>query len=91
MPKKSDIEVRYGPHSEEYQLNQKIIDAIREAWGRALEDSGADPVMYSRISVLALLQIAAVVAVDCTMQKPNFVALCDHLFDEAFTKAPRFH
>lgn len=91
MPRiKQPAEVQTGEPSPEYLLHVKIVNGMRQFWVDGMRESGVSQVLYSRLSVVALSQLTAIVAVDVGMNEQQFLAVCKANFDEAHTKAPRF-
>lgn len=90
MPKVNGHKPAGSVETPEYQLAAKMLIAFRDTWNEQLKVSGADPVMFSRLSVVALSQLSAIVAVDVGMQHDQFTNVCRANFDEAFKNAPRF-
>jgi hypothetical protein len=76
--------------SSEYELFTKLLTEFRQVWLDHLKESGADPVKFSQLSVLALSQFAAIVAVDINMHPKQFEAVCNANFKTAHDKAPKF-
>jgi hypothetical protein len=91
MPaKKTNDELDLTP---EYKLATKLLNAHKSLWVREMKKAGKadiDPVMYSRISIVALTQLAAMVGVDVMMEHQQFAAVCNAQFAEAYRRAPRF-
>jgi hypothetical protein len=50
----------------------------------------ADPIRYSRISIVSFSQIAAVTAVDVGLTEEQFLATCKANYQGAVKRAPRF-
>lgn len=78
-----------GP-SPEFQLTMRLLSAFRDTWNTEFKAEGVDPMLFSRLSVVALTQLAAVVGVDVGMTPKQFTAVCRTQFDEAHKRAPRF-
>lgn len=87
MPKVKKPEVVLSP---ELILTNKLITEFRQLWVDQLKEAGVNHVQYSRLSLLALLQVAAVVGVDLGMQPKQFTAMALGSFEEAHKRAPRF-
>lgn len=87
MPKVKKPEVVLSP---ELILTNKLITEFRQLWVDQLKEAGVSHVQYSRLSLLALLQVAAVVGVDLGMQSKQFTAMALGSFEEAHKRAPRF-
>jgi len=76
--------------SPEYLLHVKIVNEMRQFWVDGMRDAGVSQVLYSRISVVALSQLSAIIGVDVGMTEQQFLSVCKANFDEAFKNAPRF-
>lgn len=76
--------------SPEYQLTAKLLEAFRDTWVSKNGEGLADPVTFSRMSVVALSQLAAIVGVDVGMTLDQFTAICRANFQQAYEKAPKF-
>jgi hypothetical protein len=55
-----------------------------------MKEAGVSHVQYSRLSLVALMQMAAAVGVDIGMQPKQFAAMALGSFQEAHSKAPKF-
>lgn len=75
------------PH---YQLTLTLLNEFKAKFAELAGKGLADPVIFSRMSTVALSQLAAVIAVDVGMTPEQFTAICRSNFDEAFKRAPRF-
>ena len=51
---------------------------------------GVGPVKFSRVSIVSLSQLAAVIAVDVGLTEEQFLATCKANFAEAAKRAPRW-
>lgn len=74
----------------DYQLHIRLLTAFKTVWVEQAKQAGVDPMVYSRMSMIALSQLAAVVAVDVGMTPKQFVAVCEAQFEEAHKRAPKF-
>lgn len=74
----------------DYQLTMKMLTEFQQLWQKLFNESGVDAVLFSRLSVVALTQLGAVVAVDVGMTCDQFTDVCKSLFDRAYNEAPRF-
>lgn len=74
----------------EFILTTKLIGEFRDKWNEQQKESGVSSVLYSRLSIVALTQLAAIVGVDVGMTTEQFIAVAKANFDEAFKVAPRF-
>lgn len=61
-----------------------------EEWRDAADGWAMDPVQFSRLSVVSMNTVAAVVAVDSLMTEDQFVDVCRTLYQEALIRAPKF-
>lgn len=87
MPSASNGHDKVSP---EYQLTAKLIEAFRDTWLEKYQENLADPMTFSRLSILALSQLAAINGVDVGMTEEQFVNVCRANFIQAFKHAPRF-
>lgn len=87
MPK---VEMQKAEVHPDYLLTQKLIGEFRQFWIEKLRESGAANVKFTRLSVVALTQVAAILAVDAGMQPEQFTAVCMANFKEAYARAPKF-
>jgi len=71
-------------------LANKLIAEFRQLWVDQLKDAGVSHVDYSRISLVALNQLAATIAVDLGMKPQQFTAMCGGAYMEAYKQAPKF-
>lgn len=76
--------------SPELILTNKLISEFRQMWVDQLKEAGVSHMDYSRLSLLALMQVAAVVAVDIDMRPEQFAGMALGSFKEIHKKAPRF-
>ena len=88
MPKNS---AAHPPQKDpRYELTLLLLNEFKAKFAELAARDLADPVVFSRMSTVALTQLGAVVAVDVGMNQEQFVAVCRSNFDEAFKRAPRF-
>jgi hypothetical protein len=85
MPKNSA-----APPDPHYQLTLLLLNEFRNKFTELAARDLADPVVLSRLSTVALSQLAAMLAVDVGMKQDQFTAVCRSNFEEAFKRAPRF-
>lgn len=76
-----------NPH---YQLTLQLLSAFQTTWKAEYAKGLADPMTFSRLSMVALGQLAATVAVDIGMTQHQFTQVCRASFDEAYKQAPKF-
>ena len=76
--------------SKEYKITAKILSDFRDLWVEQFKQAGVDSVLFSRLSVVALTQLSAIIAVDVGMQPEQFSSICSAQFTEANKRAPRF-
>jgi ribosomal protein L20 len=76
--------------SPELILTNKLITEFRQLWVDQLKEAGVNHMTYSRLSLVALMQVAAAISVDISMQPKQFAAMALGSFEEAHRKAPRF-
>lgn len=74
--------------SPDYLMTVKLIEAFRKVWVE--QSTGVEPVLFSRLSVVALTQLSAMLGVDVGMTQEQYMAVCQANFIEAFRKAPKF-
>lgn len=74
----------------EYVLTQQLIADFRQLWVDKLKEVGGSHVKFSQLSILALTQVAAIVAVDVGMNHEQFGAVCLTNYKEAYKRAPKF-
>ena len=75
------------------QAHNILVGKLWEIWKEHREwckGQKIDPVIYSRVSVVSLTQIAAVTAVDVGMTEEQFLNTCKANFQEANQRAPRW-
>lgn len=89
MPKTTNKPSEPEP-TPEFLLTVKLLSEFRQLWVDQFKESGVSAVLFSRLSIVAMTQIAAIVGVDVNMTQEQFMAVCRANFDEAFKKAPRF-
>lgn len=87
QPEKPTGAVNNDPH---YQLTIQLLAAFQAAWKHEYDRSEAEPVTFSRLSMVALNQLAAMLAVDIGMNAEQFKAIAERQFAEAGKNAPRF-
>lgn len=68
----------------------RLLNAFNECWKDQGRQAGVDPVIYSRLSMVALSQLAAALAVDVGMKPEQFAAVCQAQFAQAYQRAPKF-
>lgn len=90
MPKVKKPEPSKTEQSPEYILTMKLIAEFKQAWVDQMREAGVSQVLYSRLSVVALAQVASVVAVDIGMTAQQFGDLCVANYTQAHARAPRF-
>lgn len=86
MPKK----VSKQQQSPEYVLTAKLLNEFRLVWLAQMRESGVGQVLYTRLSVVALTQVAAIAGVDVGMTVDQFVGVCRANFENAHQVAPKF-
>ena len=72
------------------QLTNKLITEYRKVWVEQRNAEGGSQVRFSRLSVIALLQAAAIVAVDIGLNHEQFTNTALANYKEAFKRAPKF-
>lgn len=91
MPKKQLNGSKPAEPSTEYKLVHEMLTEFRDVWVKQCQGATIDPMIFSRLSVVALTQLSAIVAVDVGMQPDQFTNICSAQFTEAYRKAPRFN
>jgi hypothetical protein len=71
-------------------MTMKIVQSHKELLIKEMEESGIDPVLFSRLVVVALTSLAATYAVDINMPYDGFGRTCQANYAEANRRAPRF-
>lgn len=84
------IQPKQEPVNPDLSLTNKLIAEYRQLWVDQLREAGGSQVHFSRLSLVALTQVAAVVAVDVGMKPEQFTAMCLANFSEAHKRAPKF-
>lgn len=84
------IQPKQEPVNPDLSLTNRLIAEYRQLWVDQLREAGVPQMHFSRLSLVALTQVAAVVAVDVGMQPEQFIAMCLANFSEAHKRAPRF-
>jgi hypothetical protein len=74
----------------EHEMQIRILTALRDAWVTCMKDEGTDPVVFMRMSVIAMTQLSAIMGVDAGMDVDRFVSVCRAQFEIAYKNAPRF-
>lgn len=77
--------------SSDYKIVADMLKVFRDAWVKECQGATIDPMIFSRLSVVALTQLSAIVAVDVGMQPDQFTNVCSAQFSEAYKRAPKFH
>ncbi len=90
MPKMNGKTPGVAAQSPEYLLTMKLLNAFNDTWKEQARQAGVDPVLYSRLSMVALSQLAAQLAVDVGMKPEQFAAVCQAQFTQAYQRAPKF-
>lgn len=79
-----------APQNSDYELTCKLLNEYKEKWNQQFKESSVDAALFTRLSLVALTQWAAILAVDVGMQPEHFEAVCNIQFAEAHKNAPRF-
>lgn len=87
MPKISEPKPKV---SEDYILTTKLLNEFRQVWVDQMKESGVAQVKYTRLSVVAMTQVAAIAGVDVGMTVEQFISVCKANFYEAYNRAPKF-
>ncbi len=90
MPKVNNSKPVPTEQSADYQLTVKLLAAFNETWKEQARQAEVDPVLYSRLSMVALNQLAATLAVDIGMPPEKFTAFCQAQYAQAYQRAPKF-
>ena len=76
--------------SPQQQLALKLFEDFRASYIKMSANNQEDVILFQRMCILALSQLAAVLAVDVAMQPDQFLNVCRCNFDEAYKNAPKF-
>lgn len=71
--------------------HESMVTKLWDMWKG--ERSGADGLsdeIFQRLSVVAMSQVAAIIAVDVTITEEQFLSICQANFKEAYRKAPKW-
>lgn len=79
-----------GANDPHYQLTLELLSAFQQTWKAEYAKNKADPMTFSRLSMVALAQLAATVGVDVGMTLEQFNQVCAASFTEAYNRAPKF-
>lgn len=90
MPRKLNGHTPPEELDPDFVLTTKLLNEYKDKWNEQFQTSEIDAVKFSRLSIVALTQWAAILAVDVGMQPQQFVAVCNIQFGEAHKRAPRF-
>lgn len=74
----------------EYLLTVKLVSEFRQAWIDQFKAAGVSQVLFSRLSLVAMTQVAAITGVDIGMNEQQFLAVCRANFQQAYANAPKF-
>jgi hypothetical protein len=74
----------------DFQEAVAILGEVRGLWQRLMQDTPTDPVIHTRLGVVAFTQWAAMLGVDVGMTQEQFTAVCEAQFKAAYDRAPRF-
>lgn len=85
MPKVND-----KPANPDFDLTIKLVNEFRQCWVDEFTKAGIDAVKFSQLSVVALTQLAAVLAVDVGMTGEQFTNICRAQFADLYKRSPRF-
>ena len=75
------------PH---YELTLQLLNDLRQFWLGQLKNAPADDVTFTRLSVVALTQFSAMLAVDVGMSDDQFAKVCKAQFKASYDRAPKF-
>jgi len=82
--------IQPAAQSAEYDLTMRLLTEFQQTWQRLYKKENTDAIVFSRMSLVALTQLSAVIAVDIGMSDEQFINICKAQFTEAFARAPRF-
>ena len=71
-------------------IGVKVMSSIREWFTQESPIYKLDALLLTHVICTALVQFAAVLAVDMTVSKENFLKSAGVLYDDALNKAPKF-
>ena len=87
MPKITNSKPEPNP---DFELLLKLLNDHKTLIAKQLREATVDPVKLTRLNVMALTQLSAILAVDVHMTSEQFGNICRVQFIEAYNKAPRF-
>jgi hypothetical protein len=91
MPRKVKKPAEPAPvQTADYLLTVKLLNEFRHTWTEQFKEAGVSATLFSRLSLVAMTQVAAIVGVDVGMTQEQFLAVCRANFNEAYSKAPKF-
>lgn len=78
--------------SKEQELCQDLSNSLSDWFKTEMANYGnrVDPVLLSRMTVVAMAGYSAMLAVDVGMPPENFTAVCGASYKQAYDKAPKF-
>jgi hypothetical protein len=71
-------------------VHGQLVASLWSAWADGRSTADLDPVIYSRLSVASVTQVAAMTAVDLNMAEDQFIDICRANYRESLSRAPRF-
>lgn len=93
MPKKDEF-IQFNSKTElltpQQKLALKLFNEFKKEYVKSAAKYQDDPIAHTRMSIVALSQLAAILAVDVGMQPDQFLNVNRCNFEEAFKVAPRF-
>lgn len=78
--------------SPEFIMTMNLLNEFRQVWLDKMKGrgEGVSESVYSRLSLVALTQLSAIIGVDIGMNASQFTAVCRANFDAAYERAPKF-
>jgi len=76
--------------SPQYKLALDIFNDFRNHYIKLATESKNDSIIHTRMCVVALSQLAAMLAIDVGMTPDQFLNVSRLNFDEAYKAAPKF-
>lgn len=71
-------------------VHSQLVASLWGVWKDSKSTADMDPVIYSRLSVASVTQVAAMTAVDLGMIEDQFLDICRANYRESLSRAPRF-
>lgn len=90
MPKIAKTEVKQET-TPEYKIMVDMLTGFQREWNAQFNaKKDIDAVKFSKLSVVALTQLSAIIGVDVGMMEEQYTNVCRAQFIEAHKRAPKF-